>query len=143
MSNLNIAEILNALDNDEHSNLINTSFENIAKDKNDILQQLQLGKDVLKTMHKKLKDYRYIEELNDLKYGQYLRWINIRDPEKIYLTTGGIFLDLKLLDTGTHLVCKNNRNRVFQIKLDECIIFQKLSEQEQIILQVFQYVNKN
>lgn len=143
MSNLNIAEILNALDNDEHSNLINTSFENIAKDKNDILQQLQLGKDDLKTMHKKLKDYRYIEELNDLKYGQYLRWINIRDPEKIYLTTGGIFLDLKLLDTGTHLVCKNNRNRVFQIKLDECIIFQKLSEQEQIILQVFQYVNKN
>ena len=143
MSNLNIAEILNALDNDEHSNLINTSFENIAKDKNDILQQLQLGKANLKTIHKKLKDYRYIEELNDLKYGQYLRWINIRDPEKIYLTTGGIFLDLKLLDTGTHLVCKNNRNRVFQIKLDECIIFQKLSEQEQIILQVFQYVNKD
>ncbi len=143
MSNLNIDEILNALDNDEHSNLIHTSFENIAKDKNDILQQLQLEKEHLKSMHKKLKDYRYIEELDDLKYGQYLRWINIRNPEKLYLTTGGIFLDLKLLDTGTHIVCKNNRNRVFQIKLDECILFQKLSEQEQIILQVFQYVNKN
>jgi len=143
MSNLNIQEILNALDNDEHANLLNTSFENIAKDKNDILQQLQLGKDKLKELHKKLKDYRYIEELDDLKYGQYLRWINIRNPDNLYLTTGGIFLDLKLLDTGTHIVCKNNRNRVFQIKLDECILFQKLSEQEQIILQVFKYVSKS
>ena len=65
-SNLNIQELLSALDNEEHSNLLNTSYEKIAKDKNDILQQLQFNSDKLKTYHGKLKDYRYVDELNDL-----------------------------------------------------------------------------
>ena len=83
---LNIEELLSALDNDEHSNLLNTSYEKIAKDKNDILQQLQFNSEKLKLYHTKLKDYRYVDELNDLKYGQYLRWINIKNPEKLKLT---------------------------------------------------------
>ena len=140
-NNLNIQELLSALDNEEHSNLLNTSYEKIAKDKNDILQQLQLKNDKLKLYHTKLKDYRYVDELNDLKYGQYLRWINIKNPEKLKLTNGGIFLEIKLLDTGTHMMIKNNMNRIFQIKMDECIVFQKLSDQEKIILLAIKYLN--
>ena len=117
MSSLNISELLNALDNEDHNNLIDTTFASIAKDKNDILQKLQFDNKTLKTMHSKLKDYRYIDELNDLKYGQYVRWINIKDPDNLRLTNGGIFLDLKILDTGVHLLCKNRMNRMFQIKL--------------------------
>ena len=140
-SNLNIQELLSALDNEEHSNLLNTSYEKIAKDKNDILQQLQFNSDKLKTYHGKLKDYRYVDELNDLKYGQYIRWINIKNPENLKLTNGGIFLEIKLLDTGTHMMIKNNMNRIFQIKMDECIVFQKLSDQERIILLALKYLN--
>ncbi len=140
-SNLNIQELLSALDNEEHSNLLNTTYEKIAKDKNDILQQLQFKNDKLKLYHTKLKDYRYVDELNDLKYGQYIRWINIKNPEKLTLTNGGIFLEIKLLDTGTHMMVKNNMNRIFQIKMDECIVFQKLSDQEKIILLALKYLN--
>jgi hypothetical protein len=139
--NLNIQELLSALDNDEHNNLLNTSFEKIAKDKNDILQQLRFAKDKLKIYHNKLKDYRYIDELNDLKYGQYVRWINIKNPENLKLTNGGIFLEVKLLDTGTHMIIKNNMNRIFQINMDQCVIFQKLSDQERIILLALKYLN--
>lgn len=141
MDPLNIDNLLKALDNEEHTNLINTSFQQIAKDKNDILQNLHLQKDKLKDFHKKLRHYRYIDELNDLKYGQYIRWINLNN-EILKLTSGGIFLDLKLLNNGTHVVCKNNINKVFQIKFDECIFFQKISNQEEIILKVLNYVNK-
>ena len=138
---LNIEELLSALDNDEHSNLLNTSYEKIAKDKKDVLQQLQFNSEKLKLYHTKLKDYRYVDELNDLKYGQYLRWINIKNPERLKLTNGGIFLEIKLLDTGTHMMIKNNMNRIFQIKMDECIVFQKLSDQEKIILLALKYLN--
>ena len=141
MDPLNVDNLLKALDNEEHTNLINTSFQQIAKDKNDILQNLHLQKDKLKDFHKKLRQYRYIDELNDLKYGQYIRWINLNN-EILKLTSGGIFLDLKLLNNGTHVVCKNNINKVFQIKFDECIFFQKISNQEEIILKVLNYVNK-
>ena len=140
-SNLNIQELLSALDNEDHSNLLNTSYEKIAKDKNDILQQLQFKNDKLKLYHAKLKNYRYVDELNDLKYGQYIRWINIKDPDNLKLTNGGIFLEVKLLDTGTHMMVKNNMNRIFQIKMDECICFQKLSDQEKIILLALKYLN--
>ena len=71
MDPLNVDNLLKALDNEEHTNLINTSFQQIAKDKNDILQNLHLQKDKLKDFHKKLRQYRYIDELNDLKYGQF------------------------------------------------------------------------
>tara|TARA_B100000927_G_C16417406_1_gene449890 strand:+ start:437 stop:868 length:432 start_codon:yes stop_codon:yes gene_type:complete len=140
-NNLNIQELLSALENEEHSNLLNTSFEQIAKDKNDILQQLQLETELLKTYHNKLKSYRYIDELNDLKYGQYVRWINIKNPESLKLTNGGIFLEIKLLDTGTHMIIKNNMNRIFQINMDQCIVFQKISDQEKIILLALKYLN--
>lgn len=140
-STLNIQQLLSALENDEHSNLINTSYEKIAKDKNDILQQLQFTTEKLKTYHNKLKDYMYIDELNDLKYGQYVRWINIKNPENLKLTNGGIFIEVKLLDTGTHMMVKNNMNRIFQVNMDQCIIFQKLSDQEKIILLALKYLN--
>ena len=81
------------------------------------------------------------DELNDLKYGQYIRWINLKDPDNLKLTNGGIFLEVKLLDTGTHMMVKNNMNRIFQIKMDECICFQKLSDQEKIILLALKYLN--
>ena len=140
-SNLNVQELLSALENEEHSNLLTTSFEQIAKDKNDILQQLQLETEILKKYHNKLKSYRYIDELNDLKYGQYVRWINIKNPESLKLTNGGIFLEIKLLDTGTHMIIKNNMNRIFQINMDQCIVFQKISDQEKIILLALKYLN--
>jgi hypothetical protein len=140
MSTFNVNELLKALDNEEHKQLLNINSEKIAKDKNDILQQLQLSREELKKLHTKLTNYRYIDELNDLNYGQYLRWINISNPDKLYLTTGGLFVDLKLLDSGTHIVCKNRMHNIFQIKLDESIIFQKISDQEAIIIQALDYV---
>ena len=113
------------------------------KIKNDILQQLQRAPDKLKDLHKKLKYYRYIDELDDLKYGQYVRWINITNPNILKLTNGGFFLEIKMLDTGTHMMIKNNMNRVFQIKMDECVIFQKMSDQENVILSALKYLNKD
>ena len=140
INNIVIDKLLHALDNDTHIDLLKTDINSIAKDKNDILQRLQLNKTELKTLHKKLKYYRYIDELNDFKDGRYLRWINIRKTDNLYLTNGGIFLDLKILDSGAHIICKNRFNKIFQLNLDECIIFQKITDQEQIILNAIQFL---
>ena len=110
--------------------------------KNNILQKLQLSGEILKEFHKKLKCYKYVDELNDINYGCYIRWISLKNPEKIYLTNGGIICDIKILENGIHIMVKNNMNRIIQIKLDENIIFQKLTEQEIIILQALDYLQK-
>lgn len=114
----------------------------IQKIKNDMLQQLQLPRETLKTIHKKLKNYRYVSDLADLKYGAFIRWIPLSNPEKIKLTNGGIVVDIKIFQTGIQIVCKNNFNRIFQLKLDECLLFQKLTNQEQYLLTILHHLTK-
>lgn len=140
MSDLNIENLLKALDNDENESLIDLTTRKIKSMKNDMLQKLQLPKERLKVYHKKLKDYRYVGELHEIRYGAYIRWINLKNIDHLKLTNGGIICDIQVTDTGLWIKCKNNMNRFFQLKLDECLIFQKLSDQEKIILKALDYL---
>jgi hypothetical protein len=134
--------LLNALENETNASIMKLNTKKIKDIKNNILQQLQLKRDKLKLYHKKLKNYRYCSEICDLQYGYYIRWIPLKNPDNIYLTNGGHIIDVKIYDEGVHIVCKNNINRIIQIKFDEVIIFQKLSNQEQVILSVLDYLDK-
>jgi len=141
MSDFDINKLLNALDNDENEALMDLDHSKISKMKNDILQKLHLPSGQLKSLHKSLKQYRFIDELPELKYGSYIRWIPLVNPEKIYLTTGGIICEMKVVDNGIAIVCKNRYNKLFQILMSENLIFQKLTNQEQIILSAMDYLN--
>lgn len=134
-------ELLNAIDNEENKSIMDLTTQKIKGDKNDILQQLQISGNSLKTFHKKLKRYRYCEDIQHIRLGYYLRWIPLGKTDEIRLTNGGILCEIKTIDDTTHLVCKNNINRFMQLKFDECIIFQKLSEQELIILDILDYLH--
>ena len=140
---LDINHLLEVLDNEENESILKLDSGKIKDIKNNILQKLQLEREELKQFHKKLKYYRYVDELNDLKYGSYIRWININNPKRIKLTNGGIVCDMQVHENGVHIVCKNNMNYMFQLVMDECIIFQKITDGEQIILTVMDYLNKN
>ena len=82
-------------------------------------------------IHKKLFGYRFISEIYHLHRGKHIRWINNRNPTEI--TNGAFVVDIKFLDNGTNILCKNG-NRLFELKYDNCLIFQKLSLEEQLIL---------
>lgn len=140
MSSLNEEYLLKSLDNECNESMSNLTSKKIKAIKNDQLQQLQLSREVLKDYHKKLKDYRFVDDLSNIQYGRYIRWINLTNPKNLKLTTGAIIIDIKILDDGIHLVCKNFRNKKFQIKIDECFIFQKLTDQEKVILSALDYL---
>lgn len=140
---LDIDCLLKALDNENNQDIIHLNKQKIQSMKNDILQKLQLTREELKTIHKKLKHYRYVTDLIDLKEGTYIRWIKLTNPDNIYLTNGGIVIHTKITENGVQVVCKNNYNRIFQIKFDECLIFQKLTNQELVILDVMEHLEKN
>jgi len=143
MNDDEVSNLLNALDNDDNIGVIDLTPAIVKQQKNDILQRMQFKGEKLKEYHKKLKDYRYIDEVKDLKYGSFLRWFNIKEPNNIKLVSGAVLCDVKLHDDGVHLVMKNLFNRFIQIRMDECIIFQKLSDQEHIILSVLGYLGEN
>ena len=131
---MDVEQLLKALDNDENENLINMTSEKLNSMKREILTEIQLSPQEVAEYMQKLKEYKYIDEMNHIRHGSFIRWIPISDPENIHLTSGGIICDIKIADTGVHLVCKNFARKHYQIKMDECLVFQKLSGQEQVLL---------
>ena len=137
---MSVEDILQQLNNDTDSNIINLTSRKIKDIKNNMLQKLQLPREDLKSLHKKLKDYRYCTDLSDLQSGNYIRWISLKNIDNLKLTTGGIVCDVKLVNNVLQILCKNFNNMFFQIKFDEVVIFQKLSNQEKIILGILDYI---
>lgn len=142
MSNFDINELLNSLEKDSNSTIINLNSRKIKDHKNNILQRLQIKKTQLKEFHKKLKHYRYCSEISDLQDGFYIRWISLKNPNNLKLTNGGHITEILIFNEGAQIRLKNNMNRFFQIKFDEVIIFQKMSQQENVILTVVDYLDK-
>lgn len=140
MGDLDIDRLLSALDNEDNETMIGLTFEKISASKNNVLQRLHLPTSDLKKMHSKLKKYRFIDELPELKYGSYIRWIPLKDPENIRLTNGGVVVEMKVCDEGIVVTCRNNMHRMFSIKLQENLVFQKLSEQESVLLSALSYL---
>ena len=134
--------LLKALDNENNTGIEQLSTRKIKAMKNDYLQQLQLSREKLKDFHIKLKEYRFVDDLTNIQYGRYIRWINLKKPDNIVLTNGGVIIDIKLEGDGIYILCKNFRNNRLQIKIDECFIFQKLTDQEKTIISALDYLEK-
>ena len=128
-------ELKKALENENNESIINLTISEIKSEKNDILQKLQFGKEDLKENLRKLKEYRYINNINDLNYVYYIRWINLKNVKDLKLRNGGFICDIKI-NEGIEILCRNNFNKLFQLRFDENLIFQKITEQEKIILNV-------
>ena len=86
MENNQVYDLLDALENDSNSSIINLTTRKIQEHKNTILQQIQLPREKLKTYNKKLKNYRYCSDLKDIQYGFYIRWIPLKDMNNLNLT---------------------------------------------------------
>ena len=90
----------------------------------------------------KLDEYIYVDEIPDIKYGTFIRWISLNNIENIKLTNGGIVCDVDICDNGVIIKCKNFKNKIFSLHLSKSLIFRKLSHQEKVLLSVSDYLNK-
>ena len=141
---MDIQKLLKALDDESNETLMNFTSDKIKEMNLNVLKELHLPrKDTLELMSK-LKDYKYVDEMNELKYGAYIRWIPIEDPTNIYLTQGALFCEIKITDNGTFCVCKNYgfNMRHFNISMDKNLIFQRLTDQELVLLSALDHLSK-
>ena len=141
---MDVSKLLKALDDDSNETLLNFTSDKIKEMNLNIVKELQLPrKDTLDIMNK-LRDYKYVDEMNELKYGAYIRWIPIEDPTNIYLTKGALFCEMKITDDGVFCVCKNfgYTMRHFQLSMDKNLIFQRLTDQELVLLSALDHLSK-
>jgi hypothetical protein len=116
----------------ENNYLEGKTLENISEEIYETLNSIEkLEKENLKIYCLRLMGYQLIDRICDLRNGRLIRWVKLSNGT---LTNGGLLMNVKIENKGVILLCKNNTNRFFNVRFDDCIVFQKLSMEEQIIL---------
>jgi hypothetical protein len=132
------------LDDESNETLLNFTTDKIQELNFNIIKELNLPKNEALIILKKLKKYKYVDEMNELKYGAYIRWIPIDNPDYLNITKGAIFCEMKIANDEVFCVCKNYgfQSRHFQLPMDKNLIFQKLTEQELVLLSALDHLSK-
>jgi len=141
---MDVNKLLKALDDDSNETLLNFTSDKIKEMNLNIIKELQLPRKETLDIMNKLREYKYVDEMNELKYGAYIRWIPIEDPTNIHLTKGALFCEMKITDDGVFCVCKNYgyTQRHFQLSMDKNLIFQRLTDQELVLLSALDHLSK-
>jgi hypothetical protein len=139
LAEIDIDELLQNINDEKNDYLDNKTLDDILDENINALKNIGIIDAEITKICNRLIGYRYIDNIYEIHKGKQIRWIR---PETKQLTNGGIVLDVKFLDNGCHILCKNLQHRLFQIKFNECTIFQKLSTGEQLILMAYEHLNK-
>ena len=134
-------KLIKALDEKNNEILLNYTTQKMKEMNLQILKELMLPKDTLMNYMNQLSGFMYIDEINELKIGSFVRWIPMKNPDDLPLKKSAIVCDIKITDTGIVIVLKNFTQSYFQIKMDECLVFQKLSEQQQVLLSALDHLS--
>lgn len=159
---MNGKEIIKKIKNDSNSDLpsneeVNKWIEEIKNTASELPHYLDgktfnlLSKEIKEVLHQhnifpnpfleKLDGYRYVDEINELFRGKFIRWIRIETKTKIpKLTNGAMVMEIKFLDDGIQVLCRNGANRFIQFKWDDCLVFQKLTDEEWMLLSVKSHI---
>jgi hypothetical protein len=95
------------------------------------------NQDLIQNGVHRLRDYRYVDQVDTLICGRYIRWIRRSNDTTTTpkLDNGGMLSDVKFLDNGVHLSALSPGTRYpRRIKYDNYLIFQRLSEDEMMVL---------
>ena len=141
LSRLDIDKLLDTLEKNKNDYLENKTTHMITNDIFEKISELNISEEFSKKICDKLIGYRYVDEIHELHKGKHVRWIRIAGKSikqaETMLTNGGIITDIKFLDNGTHILCMNGGRRFIQYKFDECLTFQKMTSEEQLILMAY------
>ena len=112
LSNINIDELLNDTDDVKNDYLQDKTINNIQEDVYDSLEEVfKIDEDIVVHMDK-LRDYRLVDEVSELHNGKHIRWIR-RGTTK--LTNGGIVVEVKFIENGINVLCKNAMHKFIKI----------------------------
>ena len=137
LSNLDIDELLKAAESEP--NLEGKTLDSIQSEIYDTLVgRVPLSQ--IQTMFHKLAGYQLVDEIYKLHRGKHVRWIPLEKSDT--LTLGGVVLNIKFADTGPLVLCRTGQ-RFVQYRFNECITFQKLSEDELLILAAYNAISES
>lgn len=118
---------------------LNTEIIKIRK--NEILKQILDDKE-LKHYKDILDEYRYVDEVDELRIGSYIRYFVLKEKEnELKLMRGGFIVDIIASKENIMILLKNN-GIFWKIKINNCVIFQKNTKQEDVLIKILDHLNE-
>ena len=68
--------------------------------------------------------------------------LDLKNYDNLQLTRGAFLCDIDISDDGINIICKNLFGRHCTFKMNEILLFQKISDDEQVILSALKYLQK-
>lgn len=133
---IDVGKLLENID-DEQSYLAELEPEQLRNERLNSLKSLELSEEEMLEWMIKLEKYRYVDELQKLQMGRYIRWVplqRIEQGDKPYLTRGGFICGIYIEDTGIEVEVVAYRRRVYYFHFDNALIYQHITKQEEVIL---------
>jgi len=137
-SSINMDELLDKIENETNDYLENKTLSDISKTIFEVLSENDI--ELIEKYCDKLIGYRYVDKICELRIGIYCRWIKNGTNT---LANGGIIVNIKIGEDHVQIVCKTANGKFISIKFDECVIFQKLTMEEQLILMSYDFIQNN
>lgn len=134
-------EINKIIDDIDKYKLSDLNTEIIKNRKNDILKQI-LDDHEFKKYKPILNDYRYVDEVDELRIGSYIRYFVLKDnDDELKLARGGFIMDIQASKEDIIILCKNN-GIFWKIKINNCVIFQKNTKQEEVLIKILDHLKE-
>ena len=137
-SNIDINDLQDTIEDVNISYLENKTTNDLYEENINILQEKSIEN--IENIMEKLMKYRYVDEINDLIKGRMVRWVRIAGTNK--LTNGGIITNITFTNVGINVQIMSSNRRFINYKFDECLTFQKLTTQEELILIVNEQIEE-
>ena len=129
--------LFHILQTQQHESLLSLTSDKIREQNGHVLEPLCSNEEEWMAYMRQVEGYRFIDNAAELTMGAFIRWMNITDPEHLSFQHCGMICDIKTNAQGeVYVTCKNFMHRHYTFKMDECLVFQKLSAQEKVVLQV-------
>ena len=91
-----------------------------------------------------LSMYRLVGNLQEMRLGRYCRWI----VNKTTTTTtnvlhgGGYLIKVSFTDKGVYLLCEKMKKYKMMVKMDDAVVFQKMTAEEWVVVMANDYSAK-
>lgn len=134
-STIDVDELLSKVENANH--LENKTIRTIARENHDVIAELNISEELLQKFCDKLTGYRHVDKICDLLLGRIVILIKRQNPTKLIGYSSVVRIDI--LDNGVYFLLLTCNRKFLRFKFDECVVFQKLTTEEQLVLMSCEY----
>lgn len=118
----------------EDAALTRLDLEHVVRDVVDCIRRHFDDQQVVENLVTKLTGYRLVDRVCDLRRGRFVRCLLLKSKNPSSLNRGGVLVNVTFTDEGTVLLCNLTRGKFISFRFDQCLTFEKMTDQEQMMM---------